>query len=81
VAQTLPTRAEVDRRFTWNSESVFPDEAAFEAALSSVLARLPDLAEFRGHIGQSPDALADWFDAAESVQRLMGKVVVYTSMS
>jgi oligoendopeptidase F len=71
----------VDKRFTWNGESVFPDEAAFETAVATILARLPDLAEFKGHVGQSPDILADWFDAAESVQRLMGKVHVYTTMS
>jgi oligoendopeptidase F len=81
VTTTLPARVEVDKRYTWNGESVFPDEAAFEAALETILARLPDLTEFKGHIGQSPDTLADWFDAAESVQRLMGKVVVYASMS
>jgi oligoendopeptidase F len=71
----------VDKKFTWNGESIFPDEAAFEAALETILARLPDLAEFKGHVGQSADTLADWFDAAESVQRLMGKVFVYTTMS
>jgi oligoendopeptidase F len=81
VAKTLPTRAEVDRRYTWNSESVFPDEAAWESAVETVLARLPDLAEFKGHLGDSPDTLADWFDATERVQRLMGKVAVYSSMS
>jgi oligoendopeptidase F len=81
LTKTLPARAEVDKRFTWNGESVFADEAVFEAALETILARLPDLAEFKGHIGESPDTLADWFDAAESVQRLMGKVFVYTSMS
>ena len=71
----------MDKRFTWNGESIFPDEAAFEGALETILARLPDLAEFKGHVGQSADTLADWFDAAESVQRLMGKVFVYTTMS
>ena len=76
MTQTLPARAEVDKKFTWNGESIFPDEAAFEAALGTILARLPDLAEFKGHVGRSADTLADWFDAAESVQRLMGKVFV-----
>jgi oligoendopeptidase F len=81
VSGTLPDRSEVDERFTWDAESVFADEAAWEAAVETILARLPDLAEFKGHLGESPDMLADWFDAAESVQRLMGKVVVYTTMS
>ena len=81
MAKTLPTRAEVDRSYTWNAESVFPDEAAWESAVQTVLARLPDLAEFKGHLGDSPDTLADWFDATERVQRLMGKVTVYSTMS
>ena len=81
VARTLPTRAEVDERFTWDAESVFADEAAWESAVETILARLPDLAEFKGHLGDSPDTLADWFDATERVQRLFGKVTVYTTMS
>jgi oligoendopeptidase F len=80
LTKSLPARAEVDRRFTWNSESVFPDVADWEAAVTTILARLPDLAEFKGHLGDSPDMLADWFDTAEKLQRLMGKVMVYTSM-
>jgi len=71
----------VDKRFTWNGESVFADGAAWEAAVDSVVARLPDLAEFKSHLGESPDTLADWFDAAEGAQRLMGMVSVYATMS
>ena len=81
MSKTLPNRAEVDARFTWNSESVFPDGTGWEAAVSSVLAKLPDLAEFEGHLGESPDMLADWFDAADSAHLLMGKVIVYATMS
>ncbi len=81
MARTLPTRAEVDERFTWDAASVFPDEAAWDSALETVLVRLPDLAEFRGHLGDSADTLADWFDATESLQRLFGKLTVYSTMS
>jgi oligoendopeptidase F len=81
VAATLPARSEVDRRFTWDRESVFPDEADWEQAVDTIITRLPDLGEFRGHLGDSPDALADWFDANESVHRLMGKVMVYSTMA
>ncbi|HEX9099699.1 MAG TPA: oligoendopeptidase F [Candidatus Dormibacteraeota bacterium] len=81
MAKTLPTRAEVDPRFTWDAASVFPDEAAWDSALEMVLTRLPDLAEFKGHLGDSPDMLADWFDATESLQRVFGKLTVYSTMS
>jgi oligoendopeptidase F len=81
VANPLPARSSVDRRFTWNRESVFEDEAGWEQAVETVLAWLPDLAEFRGHLGDSPEALADWFDVIERARRLMAKVIVYSSMS
>jgi len=71
----------VEKRFTWNGESVFPNEAGWQAAVETILAKLPDLAEFKGHLGQSPEMLADWFDAAESAQRLMGKINVHATMS
>ncbi len=81
MTSSLPARSEVDKQFTWHSESVFADEAAWDQAVETILARLPDLAEFRGHLGDSPDALADWFDASERIHRLMGKVMVYSTMS
>ncbi len=81
MARTLPTRAEVDARFTWDAASVFPDEAAWDSTLETVLTRLPDLAEFKGHLGDSADTLADWFDATERLQRLFGKLTVYSTMS
>jgi oligoendopeptidase F len=81
VTTSLPPRSEVDKRFTWDAESVFPDEAAWDQAAETVLSRLPDLAEFKGHLGDSPEALADWFDANERVHRLMAKLMVYSTMS
>ncbi|HEX3508267.1 MAG TPA: oligoendopeptidase F [Candidatus Dormibacteraeota bacterium] len=81
MSKTLPNRADVDARFTWNRESVFSDEGGWEAAVGSILAKLPDLAEFEGHLGESPDVLADWFDAADSAQLLMGRVIVYATMA
>jgi oligoendopeptidase F len=81
VSRTLPNKAELYKRSTWDAESVFVDEAAWEAAVETILAKLPDLGEFKGHLGDSPDMLADWFDAAEGAQRLMGKVSVYATMS
>ncbi|HSP09360.1 MAG TPA: oligoendopeptidase F [Candidatus Dormibacteraeota bacterium] len=81
MTRALPARSEVDARFTWDRESVFTTDAGWEQAVETILARLPDLGEFKGHLGDSPDALADWFDAAERVHREVGKVMVYTNMA
>jgi len=80
VSKALPARSEVDRRFTWKSEAIFADADAWEAAVAGIIAALPDLAEFKGHLADSPDMLADWFEASEKVQRVMEKVRVYTNM-
>ena len=80
MSRSLPARYEVDRRFTWKSEAIFADADAWEAAVAGILTALPDLAEFKGHLGDSPDTLADWFEASEKVQRVMEKARVYTNM-
>ncbi|TME40977.1 MAG: oligoendopeptidase F [Chloroflexi bacterium] len=80
MARPLPTRAEVDKRFTWNRESVFPEPSGWEEAVQAILSRIPDLEEFKGHLGDSPDSLADWFEVSERARRLMAKVIVYGSM-
>src|SRR5437762_13989931 len=80
MTKSLPSRSEMDRRYTWNGESVFADQAAWEGAVSTILSGLPDLQEFKGHLGDSPDTLADWFDASEKLQRLMARIVVYANM-
>lgn len=81
MARSLPARADVDRRFTWAAESVFPDETGWDEAALSILARLPDLEEFKGHLGDSPEQLADWFEASERAHRLMRKLLVYSTMA
>ena len=81
MVKPLPGRDEVDERFTWNRESVFADEVGWEQAVQEVLSRLPDLAEFKGHLGDGPDTLADWFEASERVHRLMARVMVYSTMA
>ena len=81
MARSLPARSEVDRRFTWNAESVFPQDSDWEKTVDQVLASVPDLEEFEGHLGDSPETLADWFDASERAYRLMARLIVYTTMS
>src|SRR5947209_11433 len=81
MPKPLPNRAEVDKRFSWDSESVFPEASGWEEAVETILSSLPDLHEFKGHLGEGPDTLADWLDASERAHRLMAKVMVYTTMS
>lgn len=78
--RTLPARSEIDPRHTWDAASVFATDADWEAEYQRVAASLPDLAEFRGHLGDGPDALADFLVASEAVRRSLQRLMVYATM-
>jgi oligoendopeptidase F len=78
---TIPLRNEIPLKYTWNATSVFASDEAWEAELQSILASLPELDRFRGHLGDSPATLVE---ANEVIDRLVyraGKVSVYAGMS
>ena len=77
---TIPARGDVPLENTWDAASVFADDERWEEALQAIERRLPDLAEFRGHLGDGSGTLADWFVAAEQVARSFGMVNVYAYM-
>jgi oligoendopeptidase F len=81
VAQrTIPARNEVPVEHTWDARSVFATDQEWEAEFQAIERRLPDLAEFKGHLAEGPDTLADWFAVSEDVLRAFGKVAVYTTL-
>lgn len=78
----IPPRSEVAPETKWNAESVFPTRAAWKAAYEQVSAELPDaLTKFQGHLGDSPAALADWFDASAAFYERVGHILFYGLMS
>ncbi len=78
----VPPRSEVDPKYQWNAPSVFENAAAWKTAYEATAADLPGaLAKFQGHLGDSPAALADWFDAYGAMFKRVGKVMFYALMS
>jgi len=80
MTQRVPPRDEIPVEYTWDAGSVFPDDAAWEAALAGVAARVDALAAFRGRLAEGPAVLADYMALAEELLRAAGKVGVYARM-
>jgi oligoendopeptidase F len=78
---TVPARSEIALEHTWNAESVFASPDEWEQEFASVAAQLPALERFRGHLGDSPAALADWLAAADTLGARLGKLQVYAGMA
>ena len=79
----VPPRSEIAPRIQMErrkrlSRRAPPGKQAYE----QVSASLPDaLTRFQGHLGDSPAALADWFDALGAMYQRVGHLLFYALMS
>jgi len=80
MPQTVPARKDIPIQDTWNAESIFPNDAAWENEFNAVANDLPSLAKYRGHLADNAAALADFFAASEALETRAGKVMLYASM-
>ncbi len=71
---TLPIRADVDPKYTWHLDSIFPDEAAWESALTDLQNSLPKITAFQGSLTNSAQRLADLFELMAEVEQVAGFV-------
>jgi oligoendopeptidase F len=80
MTQTVQPRSAIAHEDTWNVESVFSSEAAWQAEMERISAELPSLTRFRDQLGSSPATLADWLDTSAEIQRAANKVWLYARM-
>lgn len=80
---TLPAsvtdRRDIPLKYTWNLADLFPNEAAWSAGRDDVRKRMAALPGYRGHLGDSPEALWKALDAIYATQLLLERVYVYAS--
>jgi len=79
--KTIPLRCDVPAEHTWDVATIFASPAVWQAEFERVEKQLPSLDRFRGHLGDSPAALAGWFEAVESLNRSLGLLAVYANMN
>ena len=49
------SRSKVQKRQTWNSESVFSSSKQFDAEVKKLIEDLAQIKKFQGNLGDSPD--------------------------
>ncbi len=55
---SLPSRSQLDPSDTWNLESIFPSDDAWEARYAALAGRLGELGDYRGRLGETAATLA-----------------------
>lgn len=73
----VPTRADVRPADTWDLASLFPSDAAWEAAFRDWEKMLDGYARFRGRLGESADTLAECLKFDTAADRLGDRVGTY----
>jgi oligoendopeptidase F len=82
VADVLvPSRSEIDPKYTWNAPSIFVSDQAWEEAFQIVLESLHSLDKYKGHLREGASILADAFEAIEDIILQAGKLFVYAALS
>jgi oligoendopeptidase F len=80
MSQTVLPRNQIAAEYTWDTASVFADDAAWEAEIARINAALPDLARFAGQLSSSPAVLLEWFQTSERLLNAAHRVYFYASM-
>jgi oligoendopeptidase F len=76
-ADRVPTRAEVPAADTWDLASLYPTDAAWEAAFAEWEKMLDGYARFQGRLGESAEALAECLRFDTAADRLGDRVGTY----
>ncbi len=76
----MKTRKEMDPRFMWNLEDIYPDCAAWEADMAAAEAMVEGLSPLRGNLTLSARSLADALDAIYSAAEKVERVYVYAML-
>ncbi len=78
--QTRPKRSDVKTEDTWELETIYPTNEAWEADFTRVNAMQPGLSEHQGHIGDSAQTLFEALKRRDAAGDILGRMFVYAYM-
>ena len=77
---TRPKRSEVKREDTWELETIYPTNEAWEADFARINALRPGLTEMQGLVGDSAQNLLEALRRRDEVNEVLGRLFVYAYM-
>ena len=77
----VPLRSKLDKKFTWNAESVFPSDEVWEKEIEEILKKIPTVKQFQGRLEENPQTLLDALQAAHELMSCAQKAFMYAGFS
>ncbi len=81
MLKQVPVRSKVDRQFTWNAESVFKSEKAWEKEVNQILQDLPKVKAYQGRLAEGPSVLLEALSAAHDLVSRAQTAFMYAGFS
>ena len=81
MPKPIPPRSKVNKQHTWNAESVFPSDTAWEQEVEKIIADIPSVKKFQGRLGESAATLLEAFKAYEALIARVYVANMYASFS
>ncbi len=72
-------RSQVPERLTWNLADLYPSDAAWTEAKDALQKRLPEMAPYKGHLGDSAQSLYAGLSTMMSMDKDLSRLMSYAS--
>jgi oligoendopeptidase F len=80
-SNTIPPRSAIDKKYTWNAESVFATPADWNAEVKNILVGILAVKEYQGRLKEGPATLLEAFNAIEGLLVRVSRVFVYAGFA
>src|SRR3972149_4850919 len=81
MPKTVPSRSKLDRKFTWNAESVFPSNEAWEKEVNQILEDISTVKGYQGRLAETPSVLLDALTAYDKLVSRAQVALMYAGFS
>lgn len=78
--KALKSRDQIDSKYKWNIEAMFPDEGQIERDIEEVLAQTKEYEKLAGHLTESASSLLKALKNRDAIWQKLEKVFVYARM-
>ncbi|RJP52761.1 MAG: oligoendopeptidase F [Anaerolineaceae bacterium] len=78
---TVSPRNKIEKKYTWNAESVFPSDEAWEKEVEKIFTDVSLVKRFQGKLGESATALLEGFKSYEALMIRAQTAYMYASFS
>lgn len=76
----LPTRAEIDDRFKWNLNELYPTEQAWEQAMEEAKQLIERVGSFQGRLSESSEVLLEALQVSDELGQRLERIVAYARL-